>query len=261
MHNLQLAFIQTELVWESANKNRAQIENQLKALDTSTDLLILPEMFNTGFSMDSHKNSETMDGDTLHWMREIAERHQLTVTGSLAIKDGKNHYNRLIWMPADGHFQYYDKRHLFRMAGEHRNYQAGNTKIIVELNGWKVCPLICYDLRFPVWCRNNPHYDLMIFVANWPERRCHAWKTLLNARAIENIAYVVGVNRIGQDGNGYEFLGDSRAIDYNGQLLVDAQSSPGLFHTTLDAAALIQFRQQFSFHHDADNFSLETKNK
>lgn len=225
MQNLKLSLIQTPLYWEDPEKNLEMFSGKISAIEGPTDLVVLPEMFTTGFSMDPGKVAEPMDGPSVDWMRRIAAEKNCVLAGSLAIAEGGHFFNRFIWMQPDGRFEQYDKYHLFSFAGENRHYTPGKGKLIVELKGWRIMPLICYDLRFPVWSRNRHDqdkgfdYDVLLYVANWPESRSHAWRVLLMARAIENLSYVVGLNRIGEDGNGISHSGDSAVVDPEGENL------------------------------------------
>ena len=220
MENLKITIFQGYLFWENIEKNLQNISLRLSNIREKTDLIILPEMFNTGFTMNAEKLAEPMNGKTMIWMHKMAKEFDCVVTGSLIIKDSDGFYNRLVWMRPDGKYQCYDKRHLFTLAKEDQTYTAGKDKLIVELKGWKICPVICYDLRFPVWLRNvNEAYDLLIVVANWPERRALHWRTLLPARAVENEAYVIGVNRVGHDGNEIYHSGDSTCVSPNGSVI------------------------------------------
>src|SRR5690606_35891756 len=194
-NTLQIALIQTHLVWENPTQNRELLSEKLKTLSEPVDIIVLPEMFTTGFSMHAAKLAETMQGDTVQWMQSIAKQQQVAITGSLIIKEDNQFYNRLLFVHPDGNIETYDKRHTFTLAGEDKVYASGTEKKIIHYKGWKLCPLVCYDLRFPVWARNVEAYDVLIYVANWPHVRVHAWDTLLKARAIENMAYCVGVNR------------------------------------------------------------------
>ncbi|MBF0289747.1 MAG: amidohydrolase [SAR324 cluster bacterium] len=256
MQNLNVTLIQTILHWQDPAANRQMFEDTLVKLDTSSDLIVLPEMFSTGFTMDSSTQAEAMSGTTMAWMQQMAEKTQSSIMGSLSMEEAGNYYNRLICMYPNGKYVYYDKRHLFRMANEHQYYSPGKQLITLEINGWVICPLICYDLRFPVWSRNKQGYDLLIYVANWPERRRLAWNALLKARAIENISYVVGVNRIGKDDNGIEYSGDSTALDFLGQEIIHQAYKPLTSTICLDYEKLRQFRKQFPAHQDADDFEI-----
>ncbi len=259
MHNLTVTLIQSPLHWHAPEKNRVLFSKKIDALDGTTDLIILPEMFTTGFTMAATELAETMTGPTVEWMHTIAHAKNAVITGSLIIEDNGHYYNRLIWMPPNGALQYYDKRHLFRMAKEHAHYTAGHTRPLFMLHGWRVCPLICYDLRFPVWSRNNSDnaFDLLVFVANWPRVRHGAWKALLKARAIENSAYVVGVNRVGQDDNDIDYAGDSVALNYLGESLIDCADRDTVQSVPLDYQALQDFRARFPAHQDADRFTID----
>jgi len=257
MNDLRVTTVQADLVWENAEANRTAFTDHLLPLSGKTDLIILPEMFSTGFSMNAAALAETMDGPTVQWMLEMAKRTEAVVTGSLIMKDGEHYYNRLIWMPPNGSVQYYDKRHLFTMAGEHNTYTAGNELLITEVGGWKVCPLICYDLRFPVWSRNTERCDLMIYVASWPNKRDYAWKSLLRARAIENQCFVIGVNRVGHDGNEFYYSGDSRVIPPLGdRLLYEQTDKVELMTHELSADLITEVRERFPFLLDGDSFKI-----
>src|SRR5262245_56105778 len=226
-----------------------------------TDVIVLPEMFTTGFTMDATQMAEPANGPTVAWMRDMAARLDAAVTGSVVTEEGGHYFNRLAWMPPDGRHSSYDKRHLFRMAREHEHYAAGDVRLIVTFRGFRVCPLVCYDLRFPVWSRNrigtNDGYDVLIYVANWPERRRYAWQTLLRARAIENLSYCIGVNRVGPDAKGIDHTGDSAALDYLGQPLAPVLEGESVATVTLDRAGLENFRTKFPAHLDADEFGLK----
>ncbi|HHQ13799.1 MAG TPA: nitrilase family protein, partial [Chromatiales bacterium] len=216
----------------------------------------LPEMFTSGFTMQPEDIAEDLHGPTLEWMQDVAKTHDLTLTGSYVVREAGQYFNRLIWMPPDGKFGCYDKRHLFRMAGEHQYYAPGRERQVFRLDGWRVCPLICYDLRFPVFSRGLDEYDLLLYVANWPAARRSAWTTLLPARAVENLCYVAGVNRTGTDANGIEYAGGSGVWDYLGRTLAEADDQPRNITVTLDGDALLRYRQKFPAHHDADRFQL-----
>ncbi len=225
MQTLKVHLVQSVLHWEDPKKNLAMFDEKLAGIDTAPDLIVLPEMFTTGFTMIPHNHAEPMEGKSMQWMQEKAGQHNCVVTGSMIIRANGNYFNRLIWMQPDGNYQFYDKKHLFSYAGENKYYTPGSGKLVVELKGWKIMPVICYDLRFPGWCRNSYDedrgfaYDCMINVANWPGSRSHAWRVLLMARAIENQAYVIGLNRVGADGNNIEYSGDSAVIDPKGENL------------------------------------------
>jgi len=257
MENLTVTLVQTFLHWHQPEKNREMLARKLSSLSQPTNLIVLPEMFTTGFSMAAPDLAETMSGSTLPWLAAQAEKYQAVVTGSYIIKEGNSYFNRLIWMQPDGNYQHYDKRHLFRMAGETNIYSAGQNKLILTLKGWRICPLICYDLRFPVWSRNRQQeYDLLLYVANWPEKRREAWQTLLPARAIENLSYVAGVNRVGEDGNGITYTGDSAVYDFLGQAIWHQTQEEAIQTLTLDSTALEAYRKAFPAYLDADDFRL-----
>ena len=256
--DLRVTLLQTDLVWENPAANRAQFEAMIRNLPAETDLLILPEMFTTGFTMNAAQLAETMDGPTIGWLLEMARLKQAAITGSLIIKEQEKYFNRLIWAQPDGSIQFYDKRHLFRMAQENAIYSVGKTRLIVNYKGWRICPLICYDLRFPVWSRQQPNqpYDLLIYVANWPEKRSAAWRTLLAARAIENLSYCVGVNRTGTDQLGNAYNGGSAVCSAQGDTFY-LPPNPEIIHThTLSYQQLSGFREKFPADLDADAFEL-----
>lgn len=255
MHTLSVALVQSELHWADAVRNRAHFAGLLESAH-GADLVVLPEMFTTGFSMDAPELAETMDGASVAWMREQASRLGAVVTGSLIVEEGGNYYNRLVWMGPDGNCDSYDKRHLFRMAGENQVYAPGGARRVFELKGFRICPQICYDLRFPVWSRCRNDYDVLLYVANWPERRREAWNTLLRARAIENLSYVVAVNRIGTDANGLSYSGDSCVVDPAGQVLFHHAETACVHRHELSLDALQAQRTAFPAHLDADEFSL-----
>ena len=254
--HLRVTLVQTELQWQDPAGNRHRLAAHFRGLLGHTDLVVLPEMFSTGFSMDAAALAEDMDGPTVGWMREEAAALGCVVTGSLIVREAGHCRNRLIWARPDGTVEHYDKRHLFRVAGEQDHYAAGTRRLVVDLKGWRVCPMICYDLRFPVWSRNRDDYDLLLYVANWPQRRAHAWSALLRARAIENLSYVVGVNRIGKDGNGASYSGDSVALDYLGQPLSSEGGGDRVETAVLDLESLQSYRASFPAHLDADRFEL-----
>ncbi|MDB5234685.1 MAG: amidohydrolase [Hymenobacter sp.] len=258
MSDLTVSFIQTELHWHNAVANRAAMDQYLAQLTGPTDLIVLPEMFTTGFSMEAASQAETMAGPTVAWMRERAAAHNAVVTGSVIIQENDLYYNRLLWVRPDGTLSHYDKRHLFTLAGEQHTYAPGTARLVEEWRGWRICPLVCYDLRFPVWSRNQPTepYDLLLYVANWPAVRRTAWMTLLRARAIENVACALGVNRIGQDSPGHDYAGDSALIDARGNYLVEAGERSGVFTHTLRRDELDDFRAKFSALNDGDTFVL-----
>ena len=256
MSTLNVALIQSELHWHDPEGNRARFDHAFDALSRPCDLVVLPEMFSTGFTMSSKSQAETMSGPTVSWMRASASRLDAVVCGSIIVEEGGSFYNRFIWAQADGGLRTYDKRHLFRMADEHRHYSAGAERTLIELQGVRVFPQVCYDLRFPVFARNRGDYDVAIFVANWPTPRALAWKALLRARAIENQCYVVGVNRIGTDGNAVDYDGDSAVFAFDGTSMLEAGHAGGVFSVALDLDALRAYREEFPAWRDADEFDL-----
>lgn len=252
---MKISLIQTALTWEDPQANRANFEKLINGIG-STDLIILPEMFATGFTMKPETVAETMEGETIMWMKQIAAAKDCGITGSLVITESGNYYNRLLFVYPDGKIETYDKRHLFSLAGEDKAYTAGTEKLIVEYLGWKICPLVCYDLRFPVFARNVEEYDLLLYVANWPSPRIFAWDTLLKARAIENMCYVAGVNRIGEDANGHPYPGHSAVLDCLGATIIDASGDEGVFSVELDREKMLETRARFGFLNDRDHFTL-----
>lgn len=260
MSTLKLTLIQSHLYWEDKGANLTLLEQKILGLEAPTEIVILPEMFNTGFSMQPEVLAETMDGPGVQWMRRIAMEQKIVLTGSLMIQEGGQYYNRLIWMLPNGEYGHYDKRHLFAFAGEDQHYTAGNKRLIASVKGWKINLQICYDLRFPVWSRQaaNNEYDVLIYVANWPEKRSHAWKTLLVARAIENQAFVVGVNRVGLDGNNIAHSGNSMIVGPLGEVLYHCADQESVFQITLEREELDHSRAQFPFWKDADFFTIQS---
>jgi len=255
---LNITTIQSAIIWEDIEANLAMFSKKIGGLSNQTDLVILPEMFTTGFSMNAAPLAEEMNGKTVAWMKEEAASLGAAIAGSFIVKDGRKFFNRLVWMFPDGHFETYDKRHLFKLADEHKTYSAGNRKQVVNWKGWKICPQICYDLRFPVWSRNTEGYDLLIYIASWPERRSSHWKQLLIARAIENQSYVIGVNRVGTDGKNFSYTGDTSVIDYSGKVLYRVSETEDIFTTTLSHQALSQYREVLPFLADRDGFEIES---
>jgi omega-amidase len=258
MQNLAVTLIQCELAWEDPDANRRQIETLISSLAEPTDLIVLPEMFTTGFSMNAVKNAEQVGGETEHWLQKLAQTYQCAVTGSIAVAGPSGVYNRLLFATPDD-VQYYDKRHLFRMGGEDQRYLAGSERVIVTWRGWRINLQVCYDLRFPVFSRNLGDYDLLLYVANWPAVRRSHWRQLLTARAIENQACVVGVNRIGSDANGLEYAGDSLAVAGDGVIIQDMKDNKGAAQLVLNGGELVRYRTQFPCHLDADNFEINTR--
>jgi omega-amidase len=283
MSSLSVSLIQANLVWEDKASNLRMFGEKIGELGP-TEVVVLPEMFSTGFSMRPEVLAETMDGETVTWMKRMAASKKVIITGSVIIEEEGNYYNRLIWMLPNGQYGYYDKRHLFGYAGEHNHFSAGSKRLIASVKGWRVNLLVCYDLRFPVWARqkNAPtlsmedeedkefggapqyvgqspeaaEYDILIFVANWPERRAHAWKTLLQARAIENQCYVIGVNRVGTDGNDIYYSGDSMIVDPLGEVLYTGSTEEFVYTTTLEKRNLEEVRAKLPFLKDGDSFLI-----
>ncbi|MCH8302213.1 MAG: amidohydrolase [Proteobacteria bacterium] len=256
MSTLNVTIVQADLLWQDAAGNRQHFTTIIEDLQKPTDLIVLPEMFTTGFSMDAAELAETMDGDSVTWMRDMAASSNAAVCGSLIIADNQQYFNRFICASPAGDLQCYDKRHLFRLADEHSHYAAGTELLTFDLQGFRICPMVCYDLRFPVWSRNCGLYDLLLYVANWPDRRHHAWATLLRARAIENLSYVAGVNRTGTDGNNISYSGGSSIIDFLGEDLANLGDHAGTASAELDLEKLTAFRDRFAFHEDADSFAI-----
>ncbi len=265
MQDLRVTLIQASTVWHDAAANRALYGELCLSVKGHTDLIVLPETFLSGFSNDIAANAQSMESESIDWLKALARECDAVITGSIVISGGEKAFNRLIWMRPDGTHSYYDKRHLFRMAGEHERFGMGQNRLIVELKGWRICPLVCYDLRFPVFVRNrfadakpeNRDYDALIFVANWPSPRSYAWKTLLRARAIENLSYCVGVNRTGTDGNSLNYSGDSVVLDYLGQPIIECGAQPQVVTTKLSWMALQEHRRRFPAYLDADDFEIK----
>jgi predicted amidohydrolase len=265
MSELTISLIQASLHWEDPEANRRMFTEYFRNLDSRSELVLLPEMFSTGFSMQAAALAETMDGPTVGWMREMASRHKKVVAGSLIIREGDHFFNRLVWMLPNGNYGVYDKRHCFSLAGEDRYYTPGSRRLIASVKGWKINLCICYDLRFPVWSRQQkggaegnpaPEYDLLVYVANWPDRRIHAWKTLLPARAIENQCYVAAVNRVGDDGHGIAHSGWSMIVDPMGEILASEQGRPAVITCALKQEKLRETREKLPFWKDADDFLI-----
>lgn len=262
MSTLTLTGIQTTLHWEDAAANRKMFEEKINSIANKPEIIILPETFSTGFSMKPKELAETMEGETIKWMKRIAAEKKVILTGSVIIEENENYFNRLIWMLPNGQTGIYDKRHLFGYAGEDKEFTPGTKRLIASAKGWKINLLVCYDLRFPVWARQqmqeeSPEYDLLIYVANWPERRNHAWKTLLQARAIENQCYVIGVNRVGHDGSKIYHSGDSMVIDPMGEVLYTKAHEEDIFTVTLQKEKLDETRVKLPFWKDGDNFMIQ----
>lgn len=255
---LKVTIIQSHLHWEDPITNRASFSKKIAAISEDTDLIILPEMFTTGFSMNAEALAEEKDGLTFLWMQSEAKKKNAAITGSVIIKDNESFYNRLFFVFPDGTFTHYDKKHTFTLAGEHKVFQAGRSKLILEFKGWKICPLVCYDLRFPVWARNTEEYDLLLYVANWPDKRVNAWDALLKARAIENMSYCIGVNRIGLDGNGHQYTGHSAIYDVLGEQLTIADFEKEFTETiTLEKDHVVTLRDRLQFLKDRDRFEIK----
>ncbi|SDS46015.1 Predicted amidohydrolase [Polaribacter sp. KT25b] len=254
---LHIVGIQTDLFWENPTKNIASFEEKINSLPKNTDLIVLPEMFTSGFTMKPEIVAEKMNGNAVSWMVKMATENQFAITGSLVINHDNNYYNRLVFVHPSGKIETYDKRHSFSLAGEDKVYTSGKEKLIVTFKGWKICPLICYDLRFPVWARNTENYDLLIFMANWPVIRIKAWKTLLKARAIENMSYVIGVNRTGIDANKYEYSGNSLVIDYLGENLSKlSKNEVGIVSAIISKKHQQKVREKLGFLNDMDSFEI-----
>ena len=261
MSTLSITTIQSNLIWEEKPANLRLLEQKINSIAEKTEIIVLPEMFNTGFSMKPELHAETMDGESVEWMKKISRENGIILTGSLMIEEAGKYFNRLVWMLPNGQYGYYDKRHLFAFGEEDKHYKPGNKRLIASVKGWKINLLVCYDLRFPVWARQQPNesgaeYDVLIYVANWPERRSHAWKTLLCARAIENQCYVVGVNRVGSDANNIYYSGNSLVIDPLGQVLYHMADEEDVNTVILQKDLLEEVRTKFPFWKDADPFNI-----
>ena len=257
MDFLKITLIQAYLFWENIDKNLQNISLKLAAIREKTDLIILPEMFSTGFTMNAEALAEEMDGKTMQWMKEKAIKFDAVVTGSLIIKENGKYYNRLIWMKPNGTYEDYDKKHLFTLSGEEKVYTAGTKRLIVELKGWKIMPAICYDLRFPVWLRNHDElYDLLIVVANWPEKRAHHWRTLIPARAVENQSYIIALNRVGHDGKENYYSGDTTCIDPQGKVVYYKRDEEDLYTFTINKNEVVKTRTEMPFLDDEDSFTI-----
>jgi omega-amidase len=256
-NELKIIGIQAALIWENPKQNIAFFEKKIAPLENDIDLIVLPEMFTTGFTMNPEKVAEKMNGFSVSWMQKIAKEKQTAICGSLVISDFNKFYNRFVFVHPSGEIESYNKKHSFTLAGEDKVYTSGTKKIIIEYKGWKICPLICYDLRFPVWARNTENYDLLIYVANWPVARVSAWDTLLKARAIENMSYVVGVNRTGKDANNYEYTGNSVLIDYLGNALSSLEKNElGNVTATFVKSNQDNIRKKLGFLTDKDSFKI-----
>lgn len=269
MNDLRISLVQGATRWHDPEANRAYYGDLMAPLHGATDLVLLPETFTSGFSNDAIERAETMDGPTIEWMLDQARTLDAVVTGSVQLREGQGGnarvYNRMVWATPDGTLQHYDKRHLFRYAREHERYAGGRERLVVEWRGWRINPLVCYDLRFPVFARNRFNverkdaldFDLQLYVANWPSARAYAWKTLLRARAIENLCFVAGLNRVGTDGNGIHYAGDSAVIDFLGQPISECTEAEVTTTTTLQAAELSAHRAHFPAMLDGDGFTIQ----
>lgn len=253
---MKIALIQSKLIWENPKLNRNYFEVKINAISEKVDLIVLPEMFSTGFTMNPEAVFETMQGETVLWMQSLAKAKNCAITGSLVVKEKDNFYNRLIFVFPSGEIQFYDKRHLFSLAGEDKVYTSGEEKLMVDYLGFKICPLICYDLRFPVFARNVEDYDVLLYVANWPKVRIPAWDILLKARSVENMCYTIGVNRVGLDNNNFEYNGHSQVVDFMGDYLLEPQENEGVFIVELNKEKLLETRKKLGFLNDKDLFQL-----
>jgi predicted amidohydrolase len=253
---MKVALIQAPLVWENPKQNRNYFEDKINSISETIDLIVLPEMFTSGFTMNPKAVAESMQGETVLWLQALAKAKNAAITGSLVIEENGNFYNRLVFVFPSGAIKTYDKKHLFTLAGEDKAYTSGTQKLVFEYQGLKICPLICYDLRFPVFARNTEEYDVLIYVANWPKPRINAWDVLLKARAIENMCYTIGVNRMGEDPNKHDYPGHSQVIDELGNYLIEPQEIEGVFITTLNKNTLEANRQKFGFLNDRDTFTM-----
>ncbi len=263
MQDLKITLIQSDIHWEDTEANLAMFEEKVWQIGNTTDVIVLPEMFTTGFTMAAPRLAEHMNMRTFKWMKQMADQTGALILGSYMVRVHERYFNRLLWMEPGGHYKTYDKRHLFRMANEHKVFAPGESLLIASWKGWKICPLVCYDLRFPVWSRNRwdlqtkkLSYDVLIYVANWPTARIDAWNTLLKARAIENLSYVVGVNRIGQDGNDIEYNGSSAIISPKGESIYFNEGTESIRTIDLSSNSLEAFRDRFPAYQDADDFDV-----
>jgi predicted amidohydrolase len=255
---LKITIIQSDLVWENPKENLRIFSEKIKSISNKTDLIVLPEMFTTGFTMNAESLSEKETGTAVSWMISEAKKNQSAITGSLIISENGKFYNRLFFVFPGGSYTTYDKRHTFTLAGEHHTYSRGDEQVIIEYKGWKICPLICYDLRFPVWARNTMNYDLLIYVANWPMKRISAWDALLKARAIENMSYCIGVNRTGLDGNGHQYIGHSAVYDVLGAQVSNKDFENEFIETiSLQKNEIESKRKHLQFLNDTDEFNLK----
>jgi len=254
MQSIRVTTIQSNLIWEDIDANLEQFSHKLAPLKGKTDMVILPEMFTTGFTMNRDALAEEPQGKTFQWLYEQALKIDAAITGSYIVKEKKNYYNRLIWMQPDGKYSVYNKHYLFTKAKEHEYYERGKGRVVVDWKGWKICPLICYDLRFPLWARNNVGYDLLVYIASWPTTRSHHWKSLLMGRAIENQCFTVGVNRVGVDGNELYYSGDTSVIDYSGGIIYQTAHAEDTFTALLNYEAQKTYRDKLRFLPDQDGY-------
>lgn len=254
---MKTALIQSAIIWENPEANRNYFEQKINTISESIDLIVLPEMFTTGFTMNPETVAETMDGKTMGWLQSLAKAKKTAITGSLIIADNNNFYNRLVFVFPSGEIQFYDKRHLFTLAGEDKVYTSGTQKLIVDYLGWKICPLVCYDLRFPVFARNVENYDLLLYVANWPKQRINAWDILIKARSVENMCYTIGVNRNGVDNANLEYVGHSQAVDFLGNYILEPQETEGVFIVEFDKEKMNNARNKLGFLNDRDSFEIK----
>jgi omega-amidase len=254
---MKIALVQTSLCWEDPTENRSHLAQKITGFMEEVDLIVLPEMFSSGFTMKPKAVAEKMAGETLSWLHHLAKAKNCAITGSLVIEEDGKYYNRLVFVTPNGTIKAYDKRHLFTLAGEDKVYTAGTEKVIIEYKGFKICPLICYDLRFPVFSRNQEDYDVLLYVANWPKARVNAWDILLKARAVENMCYTVGVNRTGTDNNQLDYVGHSQVVDYLGNYLLEPQESDGVYIIALDKSKMLETRDKLAFLNDQDAFKLQ----
>jgi omega-amidase len=253
---MKTAIIQSKLYWENPEMNRKYFEEKIQAINADIDLIVLPEMFTSGFTMNPASVAETMDGQTVKLLQTLAQTKNCAITGSLVIEENGNYYNRLVFVFPNGTIETYNKKHLFTLSGEDKAYKAGTQKVIVTYRDFKICVLICYDLRFPVFSRNIEDYDILLYVANWPKTRINAWDTLLKARAIENMCFTIGVNRIGEDNNNYEYIGHSQVNDFLGHSILEPQKEEGVYIVTLNKKELLETREKLNFLNDRDAFEI-----
>lgn len=255
--NLTVSALQYDIFWENPRENLSKLDKLLIDVPNNSDVILLPEMFTTGFSMNTSEMAELMSGTTIKWMKEKAEVLDKVVAGSVIIKEDLKYRNRFLWVEPNGSIQYYDKRHSFGLGGEDEYFTSGNRRVIIEHKGWRIFPIICYDLRFPEWIKNNLDYDILINVANWPKERSEHWKSFLTARAIENQAYVIGLNRIGMDEKNRQYIGDSAIIDFNGDTMNYLGNIEGILTAKFSKTPLVKYREEYPFLKDQDSFTLD----